>query len=209
MSYFWVCPVSSQSADLPNSRLIPSSPAAPAWFSPLSLAMKAARERFKKGALGDSAVDCYGRERCKAVPCQRMRYYPRQASLFWVDVVVSKGDVLIKTRIKTRKYRGEEPVMPGCRPSGAVPWATCPSSSVLSALVRCRGNPRQPPGAGPRYGLSNRSGLPKSTSGCRYVPSPFGSSRSSVRSATFLIDALSESIKESDLISSRRAAETY
>ena len=91
----------------------------------------------------------YGRERCKAVPCQRMRYYPRQASLFWVDVVVSKGDVLIKTR----KYRGEEPVMPGCRPSGAVPWATCPSSSVLSATRTLSWEPKATPGSGPTVWL--------------------------------------------------------
>jgi hypothetical protein len=42
----------------------------------------------------------YGRERCKAVPCQRMRYYPREASLFWVEVVISKAG-----HIETRKYR--------------------------------------------------------------------------------------------------------
>jgi hypothetical protein len=33
----------------------------------------------------------------------RMRYYPREASPFWVEVVSSKGG----GRIETRKYRGE------------------------------------------------------------------------------------------------------
>jgi hypothetical protein len=53
----------------------------------------------------------YGRERCKAVPCQRMRYYPREASLFWVEVVIRKAD----RHIETRKYRGEELV---CQAAG-------------------------------------------------------------------------------------------
>jgi hypothetical protein len=33
-----------------------------------------------------------------------MRYYPREASPFWVEVVISKSD----GRIETREYRGEE-----------------------------------------------------------------------------------------------------
>ena len=33
-----------------------------------------------------------------------MRYYPRDPSPFWIEVVYSKGD----GHIETRKYRGEE-----------------------------------------------------------------------------------------------------
>ena len=73
--------------------------------------MKPARERFKKVLFAIPLWIGYGRECCKAVPCQRMRYYPREASLFWVEVVISKAD----RHIETRKYPGEEPGSLGIR----------------------------------------------------------------------------------------------
>jgi hypothetical protein len=46
---------------------------------------------------------------------------------------------------------GEELVWRAAGPSGSVPWATCPSSSVLSATPTLSREPKATPGSGPTF----------------------------------------------------------
>ena len=54
----------------------------------------------------------YGRERRNGGALPEEAVLPREASPFWAEVVISKGDV----RIETRKYRGEELVCQAATP---------------------------------------------------------------------------------------------